>query len=263
MAIVTEAEVWEELGLCPPTAQEVQATKTAIIKAQGAVKRMLRYDPELKTRTEYYPQRDYTGRNLSAWDEVEGGDQPYSYRQQTSELILQHIPVRMVWFLWIDEAGKSDSVAGAFADATLKVQGTDYWPNWDLRSTADQICHDGIIRSETAWPAFPGSVKVSYYAGYSPSELAGTSTFIDASPIWEATLNEAARRAKRTIMMQKKTGVGFVAGNFASESLGDYSYSLGATARSDEALYGYLNDVLPSTREMLSEYINWGYPLAS
>jgi hypothetical protein len=124
------------------------------------------------------------------------------------------------------------------------------------------------MRTTRGWPKYPGSIKISYYAGFTASELAGESTMIDASPIWEAMLNETARRVKRTLMNQKRTGMGFIGGTITSERLGDYSYTLGATTGESNSTYGFTNtgvgsgDIMASTRDILADWINWGYPLA-
>lgn len=265
MAIITDQEVVKELGLCPPTAQELEAVKTAVIKAQGAVRRFLRYDPELQTRVEYYPQRDYRGRQAPVedlWD-ISGGRVVLASAGAGTELLIQHLPIRLVWSLWWDENGRSGAAAEAFAEETLRVLGEDFWPNWDAEdSEGARICRDGILRSQSAWPAAPGSIKIRYRAGYTYREFHGQDALVDATPIWETCIDEAARRAKRTIMQQKRDGIGFVAGNLSSERLGDYSYTLGAD-RSSQQTYGNEYDLLDTSRERLLPFVNWGWPLAS
>lgn len=274
MAYLTEQDIYDELGLCPPNSWESKTVKKVIIKVRGAIKRFLRYDFEYKYHCEYYPQRDYTGRYLTAVETISGAEMPGRITQATSEFIVQHIPVRSVTGLWVDDDAWSETKSPAFEASQLKVEGTDFWPNWNLSimSGAEKVCEDGIIRSESQWPTFPGSIKICYWAGYTDAELRGESEYIDASPIWEALLDEASRRVKRTLMQRKNAAgnVDWTAGPIQSERLGDYSYTIGsgssgsASSASEATMtYGNSHELLYTTREKLTSYVNYGFALSS
>lgn len=266
MAIATANDVYTELGISSPTATESAVVAAALLRAEGAVKRYLRYDPERKKRVEYYPQQnfEYQGRE-TVWEV--SGNQAVIRRvaeASTSELQVQHIPIRTIHALYLDYDGRSGSRSGSFAASTLQVEGTDYWPNWDGEdesSGGDRICRDGIIRSEGRWPITPGTVKIIYTAGYMNAEFRGSGYAIDATPIWDSVVSEAARRAKQVFVNSKKA-TGFVAGTITRERIGEYEYQIG-NIQEAERQFGGLFDLTFDNRNRLSEFLNWGWPIAA
>jgi len=266
MAIVSTNDVLLELGITSTaSAEEVAVVIGAIKNAEGAVKRFLRYDPESGTHTQYLPLSNKQRRVTEQVWESYGSEailREYGSGWST-ELQVQHIPIRSITSLYVDYDGRSGSRAGSFAAETLKTAGSDYWANWDgPDSDGNSYCLDGILRSEGLWPEKPGCVRVTYTSGYSADELAGDDSVLNARPIFETVLTEAARRAKRTFMTQYTTGGGWVAGTLTGETLGDYSWRGGGTT-SEDGTYTNLYDILASSREVLNDYINMGWPLNS
>jgi len=264
-AIVDISEVLLQLGLSSSATDEERAVSSAAIaSAEGAVKRFLRYDPGQKLRTEFYPRHDQRIGNVQSIWEVTNTE---AYLRQesgasTSELQLQHIPIRSVPAidLRIDYDGKSGARAGTFAAATQKTEGTDFWPNYDLiDSDGNSVCRDGIVRSVGLWPASAGNVKVVYTAGYTPEELHGQDAIIDASPIVEAVIDEARRRVEKMFVRKKSVLGGFAAGPKCSESLGSYSYSIDSSLAAK--LYGDTKDLTDATMQRLADYVHWGWEL--
>jgi hypothetical protein len=256
-----------ELGLSASVTDEERAiAAVAITRAEQAVRRHLKYDPVRRTRTEIYPQMDfdYTGRS-AVW-EVEG-TQAVLRRQAeaaTNELQVRHVPIRSITTLHIDYDGRAGTRAGSFDASTLKVEGTDYWANYDgLDSAGDRFCLDGIIRSVGAWPTTPNTVQIVYVAGYSRDELHGQVAVPDAGPIGEAVLEEACRRTKRAMVRKKQTAIpaGWVAGIITSEKMGDYSYNVDPAMA--KALFGSQHDLTPESKEKLADFVNYGWVLAS
>jgi len=257
------SEVLLELGLSASCSDEERAiSDVALRRAEGAVKRFLGYDPVLKSRTEYYPRRDYNyGNAVHVWEAT--SSEAYVRRLaegSTNELQVQHIPIREVPAieLRIDYDGRGGANPTAFSDAnTLKVEGTDFWPSYDKHdSNGNGVCSDGIIRSVGLWPTTFGSVRIIYTAGYSNAELHGEDSIIDASPILEAVVEEAKRRAEQ-IFVRKKSTIGFVAGLKSTERLGDYSYSIDTALASK--LYGNVKDLTDQSKMMLEEFVNRGW----
>ncbi len=260
MAIVTAAQVSAQLGIAE--GDESDIVSVAIVHATGAVKRFLRYDPEQKTWTQYYPMMNFDPLSAESVWEVEGSQAVLRRRAEaaTSELQLQHLPIRSVTSLAVDYDGRSDTQSGSYSDA--KTEGTDFWPNYDtVDSSSNKVCRDGIIRSVGAWPTTPGSIKVTYTAGYTTAELRGTDTVVDASPIWATTLMEAVRYARATIASKASSKLGVLAGPLEAERLGDYNYK---ASTKDLALLASGNwDLLPSSKQALNDFVNYGWNIAS
>jgi len=261
--IADVSELLLRLGLSSTVSDEEEAVAAqSLIEAEGAVKRYLRYDPTNQSRTEFYPQDDSAriGR-VSVWE----ADDTIAYERflssaSTDELQLRHLPVRSISYLYIDLDAKSGTQSESFAASSLKTEGTDFWANYAiLDSSGNKLCWDGILRSMGRWPNMAGTVKVVYTAGYTSSELHGQDSVIDASPILDAVLGEALRRFLKMQQLKKKTGVGFTAGPLTSEKLGDYSYSVDATAAKE--LIGLSKDLTGESKEMLSDFVNYGWSI--
>lgn len=261
--ILDVSEVLLELGLSSAVTDEERAVvEQSVRRAESTVVRHLRYDPVLRTRTEYYPQRvsGYQPREM-VWEsnDVEAYQRAES-EASTSELQLQHLPIRSVTSLYLDYDGRSGAQAGAFAVSTLKAEGTDYWPNYDrVDGDGNRLCSDGVLRSLGSWPQEPGTVKVTYIAGYSPAELRGEDAIINAGPIIEALLLESCRRVRRMFALKKSNGRGMPAGIITSESLGDYSYSIDAGSANKMAMSS--SGLMPESVELLSGFVNWGWSI--
>lgn len=257
------SEVLLEVGLSSSVTEEERAIVTSSINdAESAVRRFLKYDPAYQEHTEYYPNMDFTRTGRIAVWEVSNTT---AYQRQlaemsTTELQIRHLPLRAVTTLQIDYDGRAGSKPGAFGSGTNRIEGTDFWPNYDrIDSQGNQVCSDGILRSEGYWPAISGCVKIVYFAGYTAAELRGQDAEIDASPIWEVVKYEAMRRIFRKFNLRKSGRLGW-AGPLTSERLGDYSY------QRDAKLYeGLISsaDLSPGSVEKLSQFENYGWALCS
>ena len=262
--IVDISEVLLDLGLSSSVTDEERAIVTASIRrAEGAVKRFIRYDPKQITRTEYYPQQNLAlGNTPSIWEVNDS----VAYQRQlstgaTSELYIRHVPIRSITTIHIDYDGRAGTRSGAFGTDTLKEEGTDYWPNFDgVDDDGNSICRDGILRSQGLWPTSPGTVKIVYVAGYSQKEFHGGCSIIDATPILEAIVDESVRRAKKVFISKKQTGAGFASGPIISESLGDYNYSVDGASLN--RMFGGQWDLGGDSKERLNDFVNWGYELS-
>jgi hypothetical protein len=256
--IVDISEALLVLGLSTSCTNEERAiTLFCITHAEGDVRRFLGYDPVYATRTEYYPLMDHAqGHHDSVWEVT--ATQAYERRVSqgsANKLQLKHVPVRSITSLKIDYDGRSGTQSGAFGAETAKVEGTDFWPNYDMKdSSGNRVCRDGILNSVGLWPMQPGSVQVEYYAGYSVEELHGQDSVIDASPLWVACLDEIQRRVMKIMSRKKNRIAGFV-GPLASEHIGDYSYTAN-TALLTSLIGG--GSLMSETQEKLNEFVNYG-----
>ena len=258
------SDILLDLGLSTrSTAEELAIVEAALKKAEGSVRRHLKYGPVLASRTEFYPQAEFAGSYGRGTWEAEGNSAVFRHSSSGATDLLQvrHLPIRSTVApeVYIDTDGRFGAKSGAFP--TAETLGETFWPQWDGHdSSALGICRDGLIRSIGMWPLTAGSVKVVYTAGYSQSELRGEDATVDASGIWETVVNAAARRAKRIMSTKKSDRIGFVAGALSSEKLGDYSYKLDTSTTAQ--LYSGNWEFLPEDWERLSEFVNWGWALA-
>jgi len=266
--ILDPSEVMAELGLSSSiTDEERMVVNQAIVKAEGAAKKFLRYDPVLRRRTEYYPRYDANIAHRVSIMEVSSVD---AYERQlqtgrTTELQLSHIPIRTstAMELRIDYDGRSGAKDGAFGDETIKTEGTDYWANYDLLDrNGDKVCSDGLLRSMGLWPSSAGTVRVVYTAGYTEAELRGEdqpdaegNDVLDASPIWTAVLEEAKRKVEQ-VMLRKKGALGWGAGPKTSEQLGDYRYTIDASMA--KSLYGNTMELTDESKMLLTPFMHMG-----
>jgi hypothetical protein len=144
----------------------------------------------------------------------------------------------------------------------------DYWGNYDtVDDSGARVAHDGILKSLGGWPVETGSIKITYWGGYTCDELRGDATVLDASPIFETALYETVRRVKETfIINQKKSGIGFLPGVLESERLGDYSYKIGGAGGGNTTAdrnYGNTRAFTSQSREALESFVNYGWPVFS
>jgi hypothetical protein len=260
--IVDISEVLLQLGLSDSATEEERAIAgTATKRAESAIRKYIGYDPVQERRTEFYPQRDYKrSGSQTVWEATDtGAYQRYLSEATTDELILRHIPIRSspAIDLRIDYDGRSGTQTGAFAVDTRKVEGTDFWPNYDGEDDAgSSVCRDGLIRSIGLWPTEAGSVRIEYTAGYTDAELHGDDALVDAGDIVDAVIEEAVRRTKKGFVLAKQGIAGFVGGVIISENLGDYKYTIDPD--SAKRLFGGTNSLLDSTKEMLEGYVHFG-----
>lgn len=265
--IIDVADALVELGISSdPTNEERAIVASAIRKATGAIKRYLGYDPTHGTRTEYLPAVHRTAPRDLVQDIAGDRAVDVDYTDYGTGLQLTHLPVRSITSLYIDYNAKAGAaVGGAFAADTIMESGTDYWLDAAaFDSTGASMSKTGLVWSTGAWPATPGTIKVVYVAGYTTAELRGQDSVIDASPLWDACLDEAVRRVVKAFTVRKQSR-GWTAGTITSERLGDYAVSYGGTSGAGSAgdrRTGGVYDLLPETTQKLSEYVNWGLRLS-
>lgn len=258
------------------TADDVTTAQTTLLTeainyAEGAIRAILRYDPMMGVRTEYYPNLDLTASfGPAIWEATDNVAYVRRLSEESSDALqVAGLPVRQTddqgnnaIDLRIDYDGKAGTTSGAFGSSTQQTEGVDFWPNYDQHdSGARQVCNDGIIRSEGRWPARAGSVKIVYVSGYTAAELAGTDTVIDASPIKQAVLTEALRYFHQAWSLRATDKRKWGAGPLTGERMGDYSYT------TDQMLARQLlsssDKVSAKTYALLEKFINYGVMIAS
>jgi len=272
--ICNEAELRVMLGLTSTISDDERAAINLILPgAESRIVEHLGYDPTQGVRTEYYPRNDPAG-----GEAISGGlwDVDASHRRAQlyaaggagplyPTLQLQHIPVRAVVDLRVDYSARFGTATGAFASSSAWTSGTDYWPEWEQSS----YCPSGCLFAAGTWPTEPGTVRVQYRAGYSSDELAGRATAsgtgsdgtittagVNASAIKRAALITAVKAIQTWAALRKRSTVGFLPGAIQSERLGDYSYTLGASATGSIA--GLVVALPAEAIDLLEPFVHWG-----
>lgn len=271
--IIDISSVILEMGLDQQITEQQRAViNHSLWRAEGAIKRYLKYDPTYATRTERYPQFDILRLYREGIWDIQGNQAVLQLLSENAhrDLQLRHIPIRSVTSLYINYDGRYGTKDGVFGADDLKVEGEDFWPAYDtVDDDGNNACLDGILKARGRWPMEQGSIQITYTAGYTPEELHGQRNTLDASPIVDAVINETVRRAQKIFTGSFSSltgGSGFVPGPIVSERLGDYSYTLGGSGSrgtSVDRRTGGASDLLPETREMLADFVNWGWPIAS
>jgi len=259
--LITDAELMLFLGIESDATDRQRAIIATIIpEACSRVKEFLHYDPEQRVWTELYPRADQLGGWGSSGSEQWDVNPSHTRAFLTSggsggnSLQLQHLPVRSVTAVHVDESGNWGQATSSLASDTLWVLGEDYWIEFTQpypRAGAETVyskglCKTGCLMAYGNWPTTAGSVRVQYRAGYSPIELLGraeadataadgtiTQAGVDASAIKRAVRMTAVKAFHTWEAFRKKTRVGFVPGNLKSESAGEYSYSADGSGIAD------------------------------
>lgn len=166
-----------------------------------------------------------------------------------SAIVLSHKPVALAGLrVWEDTSGYAGQGTNAFNDDTELTIGSDFY--LDVADNSDYST-SGILYRIGAWPSEPRCVKVSYYGGYSASQLVG----IAAGAIKLATLQQIAFEFSSTKRMNPSVGTG---GAFIREKIGKYEYELSDTVA--EYVMGITGrDLLPRVKDLLQRYRTYKY----
>jgi hypothetical protein len=152
------------------------------------------------------------------------GDSGYYSGNGTPYLLLRNLPVLTITSVYQDATGRfGENPDGAFASATLLVEGTDYVLRTDGYIGSAAVSFGGILeRIGSVWPELyrhtygqitghpgkhRGNIKVAYTAGYAtvPGDIALAAAMLISH--WRRNIKKG--------------------GPVVSENLGSYSYSLG------------------------------------
>lgn len=139
-------------------------------------------------------QNTYTGefhrrQRLNSVDDIIGyevvGDKVYGEYECPADghiLKLDNGFVRSITEVRMDPAGNFGFTSGSFGSSTLLTEGTDYF----LELDATGLSKSGhLIRNNASWPSRPGSVKVTYVAGFTAAELNADYSFVKEALLLE------------------------------------------------------------------------------
>lgn len=231
-----------------------------------AVARYLRYNPVQSSHTEFHPRRAHMFGGVGERGQWESdGTRAFFVSRygntRTSDILqLHHLPVRGTPTIYEERGALAGQKVGSFAADTQLTSGTSFWMDASEEdSDGTLLSRSGqIIRRGSAWPDELGSVKVTYTAGYSATEFAGTATSgVDVSDIAVACKLLMQKMYQTIKATGSSTGSGSIAGVKLSERMGDYGYSVeGNTARQ---LAGMSVNIIGEIAELLQPHVNYGW----
>lgn len=244
MAIVSDTDACQILGL--------DATDVLLPLVRGpaedACKDYLGWDPERSAKTEYYARTERGGESfywLGEW----GSHSSIGGRTDVQPLKRPWVLASglQVWEFSGAWMGQSDDT-----DWELLTLGDEYYLDLD----DDNVSESGhLIRLGAEWPKQRGSVKVTYTAGFTPTELNGAMTedtdYTRASAIRLAVM-ETIAKAYNEMKAQQKNPRTHAAGVLVGERVPDYGYT--ADGPATRLQQGMLIDVPPSAQRKLDRY---------
>ncbi len=214
---------------------------------ERAVEQVVGWEIEQASHTRYYPKTEKGGESEPYFPGVFGG-QP-QIGGQTYCIFLDHKFVRTTNLEVWEKSGAYFGQAATFdADSKLTI-GTHYVLDMD---GSDAVSESGCLRRLSAyWPTTPGSVKVTYTAGFSSTELKGSASTWDASDLRYATLMTLQQAYNQVMTHQRDADTGR-RGLITAESIEGYSYQLDRGVAA--TLQGMQVEVPPAARRILDKY---------
>ena len=222
MGIVTVVECATALNIEPSD----PLLALIIPGVESCVANFIRYDPVKAKRIEFYPINDerHSQSGEGIYDSVNGRVILVPPSGVLSDvLILQNRPVWYDSDLEVREqygahAGQTPS---SFGSSTVLVKGTDYW--LDCQNNASISTNGVLRRTSGSWATEPGSIKVTYNAGNTAADLAGTG-ISRVADIKLATLQSVIWNYKQITQNAKTDLAGLTSGPIVMEKLGPYTY---------------------------------------
>lgn len=219
--------------------------------ADAAVKQFCGVSLEQNTYTGFLPHQDYFyTQNGDFVDVVNNRVALYGF-SDTRDVFVPETPLRSVTAIYADLSALAGDGPADFGPSTQLVEGTDFYPDWD----APGICMSGIIkRWINVWPARGRSIKITFVAGYTADEFAGT-TPVNFRPspvgIKSAAILTAVQHISTALAFTSGNGIGGQ-GGIVQERLGDAAFTYSdAAAR----LLSMQLEVPPMAQRMLQPWV--------
>lgn len=242
-AICTKNEVFAYLGLTPTDAESALMDIVRPM-AEDCVRTFVGYTITQQSHTHFLPVMDGVDGGIESLDVV-NNRVAFEYSEETDRLCLPERPVRSITSIYSDSAAYFGQGASDFGAATLLTAGTDY----ALEYTASGVSWSGMVRKIAGtWPARAGTVKVTYVAGFSASELSGVTSVRGPKGVGVGQLKLAAIIAAGIAFRQGQSANN---GAITSERLADYSVTYGKSA---EQLFGFKWRLPAQVEDMLADF---------
>lgn len=223
-AIVTTDEVFALLGNSTPTKEEVALLNILKPMAEDAVREAVGYSITQDTYTHFLPEMDDDGAEVDNIDVV-NDRVAFEYRGATNKLFAPERPIRSITSLYRDSAAYGGQGSGDFGSSTLQTSGTDYYVDY----VSSGVSWNGLIVSIAGtWPTRSRTIKLTYVAGLTAGELAGTTAVRGPSGTGVGQLKYAALLAASLAFKEPESIQGSNTGPITAERLADYSVQYSA-----------------------------------
>ena len=245
--IISDRLLTEYLGL---TSSNVLVALAANF-AEKAADAYVGYPLALNTATEYYPAFNHF--QADVFVDVD----PTLTLQQTDRLRLRRRPARASGLVVYEDAGAyMGQKAGSFGASTLLTLGTHYVLDLD---TAGGAMSGHLLRLGGSWTQLEGSIKVTYTAGFTSTELSGAMTgaddYYNAVDVYQAVLM-AAEKNYNELKKQQPGILSGVGGPITYEKIEGYEYAI--DKNQSRELWGMTKDLPLMSKRLLSRYVNYG-----
>lgn len=246
MAILSETDAIAVLNL-----QSTDTLLPLIVRhVDKLCKNFMGWDPERSAKTEYYESTERGGGSfywLGEW----GSYSDVGGRSDILQLKRKYVLASGLVVQEFAGAQMGQYTSTAWETLTL---GEEYYLDLDN----DNVSESGhLVRLGAQWPKSRGSVKVTYTAGFTATELSGKVTgaadYTDASDIQLAVIL-AVEKSYNEIKAYQRNPSGRAPGPITSESVPDYSYTADASAA--RTLLGMAADLPPAVQQILMRYSN-------
>ncbi len=256
MSIVSRAELLIVLGLTEGTIKSADSSLLNLVHplAEASLAAFMQSDMQTAQRVEYLPVAQLNVESDDLEDVRKQGNYAVigSGGSGGSALQLKHTPVILTGLEVREDVGaNAGQSSGAFGTETILEAGVDYWLDvGTLSNPADPTSgysNTGILYRSGSWPTTARSVMVSYYGGFTTTQLSNNiAGAIKLSAI------ETIIAAYKTLKQSQGAGIG----GKASETIGKYSY----TATPAGALTTSMAIAVPfSVRERLQPFRVYSY----
>lgn len=223
-AICTTDEVFALLGNSTPTAAETALLNILKPMAEDAVREAVGYSITQDTYTHFLPEFDEDGLEVDRIDVV-NDRVVFDYRGATNKLFAPERPIRSITSIYRDCAAYGGQGSSDFPASSLLTAGTDYYVDY----VSSGVSWSGMLVAIVgSWPTRSRTVKVTYVAGLTAGELAGTTAVRGPSGSGVGQLKYAALLAASLAFKEPESIQGSNSGPITAERLADYSVSYSA-----------------------------------
>lgn len=248
MSLCSNDDVFALLGNDSPSAAQTALMNILRPLAEDAVKAEVGYSIEQATHTHFLPGFDEFGGEAVSVD-VLNGRVTFEYDEESSVLYLPERPIRSITTLYEDRAAFGGQGASDFPASSALTGGTDYYVDW----LTDSLSWSGkLTKRNGTWSPKARTIKVTYVAGLTAGEIAGTTSCRGPVAGGVAQLRYAAISAAALKFKQPSGIQGTNVGPITAERLADYSVQY--DGKSVAQLFGWKMDLPQELKDLLAPF---------